>query len=193
MHPAGEANRGTGKIRHRCGDAGRQACIQQEKKIEGQEKSGTDAVMHARETCIQQERQTKGQEKSGTDVVMHARQTSIQQERQTEGQEKSGTDVGGRQTDMHSAGEVNRGTGKVRHRCGDACQTDMHLAGEINRGTGKVRNRCSDADRETCIQQERQTEEQEKSDAVMHARQTCIQLVRQTEGQEKSGTSQTCI
>ncbi len=37
----------------------RQTCIQQEKKIEGQEKSGTDGVMHARQTCIQQERQTE--------------------------------------------------------------------------------------------------------------------------------------
>ncbi len=61
---------------------------------------------------------------------MHARQTCIQQERQTEGQEKPETDVGGKQKDMHPAGEANRGTGKVRSRCGD---------------TG----------RQTCIQQER--------------------------------------
>ncbi len=38
----------------------------------GQEKSGTDAVMHARQTSIQLVRQTEGQEKSGTDVVMQA-------------------------------------------------------------------------------------------------------------------------
>jgi hypothetical protein len=64
---------------------------------------------------------------------------------------------------MHSAGEANRGTGKVRNRCGDACETDMHSAGEANRGTGKVRNRCSEAGRQTRIQQERQTERLEMS------------------------------
>jgi uncharacterized protein YjbJ (UPF0337 family) len=56
---------------------------------------------------------------------------------------------------MHPAREVNRGTGKVRNRCGDACQRDMHPAGEANRGTGKVRHRCGDASRQACIQQER--------------------------------------
>ncbi len=61
---------------------------------------------------------------------------------------------------MHLVGEANRGTGKVRNRRGDACQADMHLVGEANRGTGKVRHRCGDAGRQTCIQQERQTEGQ---------------------------------
>jgi hypothetical protein len=62
MHSVGEVNRGTGKVRNICGDAGRQTSIQLVRQTEGQEKSGTDAVMHARETCIQQEKQTEGQE-----------------------------------------------------------------------------------------------------------------------------------
>jgi hypothetical protein len=70
---------------------------------------------------------------------------------------------------MHSAGEVNRGTGKVMKRCDDACHTDMHSAVEVNKGTGKVRNRCSDAGRETCIKQERQTEGQEKRHIIRYA------------------------
>ncbi len=47
MHSAGEANRGTGKVRNRCSDAGRQAYFQQERQTEEQEKSGTDVVMQA--------------------------------------------------------------------------------------------------------------------------------------------------
>jgi hypothetical protein len=53
-----------------------------------------------------------GQEKSGTDAVMHARQVCIQLVRQTEGQEKRHRCGDACQADMHSAGEANRGTGK---------------------------------------------------------------------------------
>jgi hypothetical protein len=48
----------------------------------------------------------------------------------------------------------------------------MHSAGEVNRGTGKVRNRCSDTGRQACIQQERQTEGQEKIHRCRRAAET---------------------
>jgi hypothetical protein len=62
---------------------------------------------------------------------------------------------------MHSAGGVIKG--QEKSGIDVVMQADRHAVSRKGKQrTGKVRNRCSDAGRQTCIQQERQTEGQEK-------------------------------